>query len=178
MSYKKVRQCHIIENCYMWQAQTRNLICIHTHTYGTPYLQIHYTEYYSDWLRAGRSGVESQWGRDFPPIQTSPRAHPASSKMGTGSFPGVKCGRDVLLTTHPLLMSRSWKSSYTSTHPLGHTGPLTGSLYIYTEYPFYHVPEQLSQDVLGDASFLSDKAVMLWDTIKRTPYVSMQCTYV
>jgi len=24
-----------------------------------------------------------------------------SCTMGTGSFPGVKCGRDVLLTTHP-----------------------------------------------------------------------------
>ena len=35
---------------------------------------------------------------------------PASSKMGTGSFPGVKCGRGVLLTTHPLLVPRSWKS--------------------------------------------------------------------
>ena len=30
--------------------------------------------------------------------------------MGTGSFPGVKCGRGVLLTTHPLLQPRSWKS--------------------------------------------------------------------
>ena len=29
--------------------------------------------------------------------------------MGTGSFPGVKCGWGVLLTTHPFL-SRSWKS--------------------------------------------------------------------
>jgi len=38
-------------------------------------------------------------------------AHPASCKMGTGSFPGVKCGRGVLLTTHPLLVPRSWKSS-------------------------------------------------------------------
>ena len=28
----------------------------------------------------------------------------------TGSFPGVKCGRGVLLTTHPLLVPRSWKS--------------------------------------------------------------------
>jgi len=27
---------------------------------------------------AGRSGVESRWGRDFLPIQTSPGAHPAS----------------------------------------------------------------------------------------------------
>ena len=30
--------------------------------------------------------------------------------MGTGSFPRVKCGRGVLLTTHPLLVPRSWKS--------------------------------------------------------------------
>ena len=30
--------------------------------------------------------------------------------MGTGSFPGVKCGRGVLLTIHPLLVPRSWKS--------------------------------------------------------------------
>jgi len=29
--------------------------------------------------------------------------------MGTGSFPGLKRGRDVL-TTHPLLVPRSWKS--------------------------------------------------------------------
>ena len=65
---------------------------------------------YSDWLRAGRSGIESRWGRDFPPVQTGPGAHPASCKMGTGSFPGVKCGRGVLLTTHPLLVPRSWKS--------------------------------------------------------------------
>ena len=38
-------------------------------------------------------------------------AHPASCKIGTGSFPGVKCGRGGLLNTHPLLMPRSWKSS-------------------------------------------------------------------
>ena len=61
-------------------------------------------------LRAGRSGIESWWGRDFSPVQTGPGTHPASCKMGTRSFPGVKCGRGVLLTTHPLLMPRSWKS--------------------------------------------------------------------
>ena len=58
----------------------------------------------------GQSGIESRWGRDFPPFQTGPGAHPASCKMGTGSFPGLKCGRGVLLTTHPLLVPRSWKS--------------------------------------------------------------------
>ena len=59
---------------------------------------------------AGRSGIESRWGRDFPSVQTGPGAHPASCKMGAGSFQGVKCGRGVLLTTHPLLVPRSWKS--------------------------------------------------------------------
>jgi len=37
-------------------------------------------------------------------------SHPAFCKMGTGSFPRVKCGRGLLLTTHPLLVPRSWKS--------------------------------------------------------------------
>ena len=61
-------------------------------------------------LRAGRSGIESWWGRDFPPIQTGPVAHPVSRTMGTGSSLGVKCGRGILLTTRPLLVPRSWKS--------------------------------------------------------------------
>ena len=61
-------------------------------------------------LRAGRSGIESRGGRDFPPVQTGPGAHPTSCKIGTEFFPGVKCGRGVLLTTHPLLVPRSWNS--------------------------------------------------------------------
>ena len=38
------------------------------------------------------------------PVQTDPGAHPASCTMGTGSFPGVKSGRGVTLTPHPLLV--------------------------------------------------------------------------
>ena len=34
--------------------------------------------------------------------------------MRIGSFPAVKCGRGMLLTTHPLLVLRSWKSRATS----------------------------------------------------------------
>jgi hypothetical protein len=57
-------------------------------------------------------GIESRWRRDFPRlVQTGPGAHPASCTTGTGSFLGVKCGRDVLLTTHPLLVPWSWKST-------------------------------------------------------------------
>jgi hypothetical protein len=41
--------------------------------------------------RLNGPGIESRWGARFSaPVQTSPGAHPASHKMGTGSFPGVK----------------------------------------------------------------------------------------
>ena len=50
-------------------------------------------------------GIESRWGARFSAsVQTGPGAHPASCTMGTGSFPGVKSGRGVTLTPHPLLV--------------------------------------------------------------------------
>ena len=50
-------------------------------------------------------GIESRWGVRFSaPVQTGPGAQPASCAMGTGSFPGVKRGRGVTLTPHPLLV--------------------------------------------------------------------------
>jgi hypothetical protein len=53
-------------------------------------------------------GIESRWGARFSaPVQTGPEAHPASCAMGTGSFPGVRCGRGVRLTPNPLLVQRS-----------------------------------------------------------------------
>ena len=52
--------------------------------------------------------------------------------MGTGSFPGVKYGRGVLLTTHPLLVPRSWKSRAIHLPTLWvTTGSVTGNLYVY-----------------------------------------------
>ena len=72
-------------------------------------------------------GIESRSGRDFPPVQTGREAHPTSCTMGTGSFPGVKSGRGVLLTAHPLLAPRSWKS----TPVWAETGPVTGVFYLY-----------------------------------------------
>ena len=55
-------------------------------------------------LQAGRYGDRVPMGRDFPPVQTGPGAHPASCTMGTESFPVVKSGRGVTLTPHPLLV--------------------------------------------------------------------------
>ena len=49
--------------------------------------------------------IESRCEARFSaPVQTDPGAHPASCKMSTGSFPGVKSGRRVTLTPHPLLV--------------------------------------------------------------------------
>jgi hypothetical protein len=47
-------------------------------------------------------GIESLWEARFSaPVQTGPGAHPSSCTMDTGSFPGVKSGRGVTLTSHP-----------------------------------------------------------------------------
>jgi len=63
-----------------------------------------------DWLQAGLSGDRIPVGARFSaPAQTSPGAHPASCTMGTGSFPGVKTGRGVMLTPHPLPLPWSRK---------------------------------------------------------------------
>ena len=91
--------------------------------------------YICDWLWAGRSEDRILVGRDFLPVQTGPGAHPASWTMGTASFPGVKCGRGVQLTTHPLPVPWSWKSRAIPLPNLwATTGPVTGNtlpLYIY-----------------------------------------------
>ena len=84
-------------------------------------------------LRAGRSGDRIPVGRDFPPVQTGPGVHPASCTMGTGSFPRVKYGRGVLLTTHSLLVPRSWKSrAIPLTQPLGHNRACNGNTLPFT----------------------------------------------
>jgi hypothetical protein len=50
-------------------------------------------------------GIESRWGARFSaPVYIGPGAHTASCTMGTESFPGVKSGRGVTLTPHPLLV--------------------------------------------------------------------------
>jgi hypothetical protein len=56
-------------------------------------------------------GIESRWGARFSaPVQTGSGVHPASCTMGTRSFPRLKKGRGVTMTSHPLLVLWSWKS--------------------------------------------------------------------
>jgi len=56
--------------------------------------------------------------------------------MGTGSFPGGKAlsGR-AADHSPPSSAAVMEQYSYTSTHPLDHTGPVTGSLYLYLLLP-------------------------------------------
>ena len=69
-------------------------------------------------------GIEFRWGRDFPHMfQTGSGAQPTPCAMGTGSFPGVKSGRAVTLTLHPLLVPWSWKGRATNIQ-----------LYLYSPY--------------------------------------------
>ena len=86
-------------------------------------------------LRAGRSGDRIPVGRDFPPVQTDPGAHPASCVQWVPSLSrGVKYGRGVLLTTHPLLVPRSWKSRAIPLPTVSATtGPVGETLFIFLE---------------------------------------------
>jgi len=50
-------------------------------------------------------GIEARWEARFSvPVQTGPRAHPISCKMGTGFFPGVNSGWGETLAPHSLLV--------------------------------------------------------------------------
>jgi len=70
-------------------------------------------------------GIESRWGGRFSaPVQTDPGAHPAFCTMRTGTFPGVKNGRGVKLTPHPLLVPWSRKSRAIPLLPYGPYGCL------------------------------------------------------
>jgi len=77
------------------------------------------------------------------PVQTGPGSHPASCTMGTRSFPGVNCGRGVLLTAHPLLVPRSWKSRAIpllhlwAVRPVQNLSACTVDLYLYSTYGLY-----------------------------------------
>jgi hypothetical protein len=64
-------------------------------------------------------GSNPTGGRFFAPVQTGPGAHRAFCTMGTGSFPGVKSGRGVTLSPHPILVPWSRKSRAITLPPYG-----------------------------------------------------------
>jgi len=71
------------------------------------------------------------------PVQTGSGTQTASCTMGTGSFPGVKSGRGVTLTRHPLLVLWSRNSRATPLLPVWAVRPVH-SLIACTRVHFTH----------------------------------------
>ena len=72
-------------------------------------------------------GIESRWRRDFPLLSRpalGPTQPPVQWAMGTGSFPGIKSGRGVTLTPHPLLVPWSRKNRAIPLLPLWAVRPV------------------------------------------------------
>ena len=97
-------------------------------------------------LPAGRSGNRILVGVRFSAqVHTGPGAHPASCTMGTGFFPGVKSGRGVTLTPHPLLVTWSRKVRGKPPFPLCTVLPLQSlsacrvQLYLNSSYRSYRL---------------------------------------
>ena len=69
-------------------------------------------------------GIESRWGRDFPHL-SRPALGPTQPPVQwvPGLSRGVKSGRGVMLSPHPLLVPWLWKGElrYSSTPPMGRT---------------------------------------------------------
>jgi hypothetical protein len=77
--------------------------------------------------------IESRWGGEiFRACPDRPWGPPSLLYNGYRVFPGskVRPGRAADHST-PSSAEVMEEKSYTSTHPLGHTGPVTGLLYLY-----------------------------------------------
>ena len=123
-------------------------------------------------------GITTDYGLDSPglnpggPVQTGPGAHPASCKMRTGSFPGVKCGQGVLLTTYPLLVPRSWKSRAIPLPTLCATRTCNG-----ITLPFFYLSVYVSglltvsSQMIADSAPSSDWEVLRWHLCREGVYL-------
>ena len=88
-----------------------------------------------------------------------PWGPPSLLYNGYRLFPGVKYGRGVLLTTHPLLVSRSWKSRAIPLPTLWATPrPVRGNLYLY----LYINSDSFPQESMNRVVYLMDVEFTVW----------------
>ena len=110
---------------FIWQKTYSYTVQLLVFLIYIPLVWARWRSRYSDRLRAGRSGDRIPVGARFSaPVQTGSGAHPASWIMVTGSFLGIKSGRGVTLTPHPLLVPWSWKSRAIPLLPLWAVRPV------------------------------------------------------
>ena len=116
-------------------------------------------------------------GRDFPPVQTGLGAHPAYFTTGIGSFPVVKYGWGMLLTTHPLLVPQSWNSRAIPLPTLwATTGPVTGSLYfpsIFKIMFIYSIKHNLFLKILKCSKIYQENQLVLITLLEQVSWIFM-----
>jgi len=88
-------------------------------------------------------GIESRWGRDFPHVSI-PALGPTQPPVQwvPSFFPGVKSGRGVTLTPHPLLVPWSRKSRAITLLPLWAVRPvqsLSACTRVHFTFSFYDI---------------------------------------
>jgi hypothetical protein len=86
-------------------------------------------------------GIESRWDEIFRIYLDRLRGPPSHLYNGYRVFPGGKGGRGVMLTTTPSSAEVKKELSYTSTHPMGPPGAVTGFPLPFTflKSPFFYV---------------------------------------
>jgi hypothetical protein len=85
----------------------------------------------SDYELDGRGSIPDR--HRIPPLTSASRPALGPAQPPVQWVPGVKGGRGVMLTTHPLLVPRLRNSrSYTSSHPTAPLWSVTGPLYLIT----------------------------------------------
>jgi hypothetical protein len=106
------------------------------------------------------------------PIQTGSWAHPASCTMGTGSFPGVKAAGTWCRLHPPPPSSAEVKKelSYTSIHPMGPPGPVTGFPLPFHVNKSRHAPRSIG-DKRKDKVFLLHALKTYIDTTGIPPII-------
>ena len=102
------------------------------------------------WVTDGLDGPGSNPGGDV----TGPRAPPASCTMGK-----MRLGRTADHSP-PSSATVMEEQSYTSTYPLGHTGPVTGTLYFFTARQF--INPLMPNDYSGRTAPLTSKRCILY----------------
>jgi hypothetical protein len=106
-----------------------------------PKIHVDFPFQYSVWLRTGRTGFDPRQRQTIFPLTSASRpalgpTQPPIQWVPGALSPGVKRGRDVMLTAHPLLVPRLRKSrSYTSCHPNAPLWSVTGPIYLFLPLP-------------------------------------------